>query len=242
MNIAIGSIKTLISITSWTTGAINGENQAMRDTFLKDVPKYAGLEYRFFLGDGGPTGEDESALNSSYQQVLSAHGDKYDKRAPAPCLYVLKPDEIFLHTPDDFKHNFYKTKGSTRWADEREFDFIFQCTSDTYIDIDRLMASGFENYDYVGYPEGCYARGGNGYWRSRKAYRLIVDAPATLWAEDWAVGTILTNNGILLHPDKRYAEYPNVPSSGNDLIASHLDYPDYHVQRMYDVHRQRTQQ
>ncbi len=230
-------MKVLIAITTWTTGATNGENQAMRDTFLKDVPKFPGLEYRFFLGDGNPTGEDETFLNSSYQQVLAAHGDKYDRRAPlAHVDYTLKSDETFIHTPDDFKHNCYKTKGSRRWAEERGFDFVFQCTSDTYIDIPRLMASGFEDYDYVGYPEGIYARGGNGYWTSRKASQLFMNEPVTIWAEDWWVGTLLTQKGVLLHPDKRYEEFPNVPQPHNELIASHLGYPDYMIQRMYDVY------
>lgn len=188
------------------------------------------------MGDGTSTGEDEAALVSSYQQVLTAHGDKYDKRAPAPCTYELKSDEVFIHTPDDFKHNCYKTKGNRRWAEEHEFDFVFQCTSDTYIDVQRLMTSGFENYDYVGFPEGCYARGGNGYWTSRKASRLILDEPVTIWAEDWWVGTILTNKGVLLHPDRRYVEYPDRPAGNNDFISSHLGYPTYEVQRMYDAY------
>lgn len=232
-------MNALIAITTWTTGALNGENQAMRDTFLKDVPKHEGLEYRFFLGNGEPTGEDESALDSSYMQVITAHGDKYDKRAPGPCVYELKEDEVFLRTPDDFKHNCYKTKGNRRWAEDRGFDFVFQCTSDTYIDIDRLMSSGFQNHDYSGFPEGCYARGGNGYWMSRKASRLILDAPVTIWAEDWWVGTVLTHNGVRLHPDHRYVEYPSRPETGNDFIASHLGNPTYHPDMMYEAHSNR---
>jgi len=61
-------MKALIAITSWVTGAINGENQAMRDTFLKDVPRYPGLDYKFFIGNGQSTGEDETLLTQSYGQ------------------------------------------------------------------------------------------------------------------------------------------------------------------------------
>jgi hypothetical protein len=236
-----GNMKVLIAITTWITGAITGENQAMRDTFLKDVDKYPNLEYRFFLGNGAATGEDESALDKSYTQVLIAHGDRYDKRAPLPCHYDPKKDEIFLHTPDDFKHNCYKTKYNRVWAEEKEFDFVFQCTSDTYIDIERLMHSGFENYDYIGYPSGCYARGGNGYWTSRKASKIIIDTPVTLWAEDWFVGVALTNNGIILHPDERYVEYPDIPKKTNDYISSHLGNPTYNTRAMYNAHYERYQ-
>ena len=232
-------MKTLIAITSWVTGAINGENQAMRDTFLKDVPRYPGLDYKFFIGNGQSTGEDETLLTQSYSQVLASHGMKYDNRAPKPCHYDPKSDEVFLTTPDDFKHNCYKTKYNRRWANERKYDFVFQCTSDTYINIDRLMHSGFENHDYVGCTARCYARGGNGYWTSRRAYQRILDEPVTLWAEDWWVGTILVTTGIPLHNDKRYAEHPSYPTRDNDVISSHLHDGNtlYTPSMMYEVHK-----
>ena len=233
------SVKVLIAITSWVTGATNGENQAMRDTSLNDVVKYPGLDYRFFMGNGQTTGEDESALNSSYQQVIQAHGMKYENRAPKPCVYNLKSDEVFLPTPDDFRHNCYKTKYNRRWAEDRDYDFVFQCTSDTYINIDRLMHSGFENHDYVGFSEGgYYARGGNGYWTSRKAYRLILDKAVTLWAEDWWIGTTITSSGMRLQHDARYAEYPEYPREDNNCISSHMHNGStlYEPKTMYEAH------
>jgi len=232
------SLRVLIAITTWVQGAKNGENQAMRDTFLKDIVRYPNLEYRFFMGNSKPTGEDESALDSSYMQVLSAHGDTYEKRKVAPCEYALKEDEIFLNTPDDYKHNSYKTKYSHRWGVDNGFDFIFQCTSDTYINIDRLMNSGFELHDYSGgFPQGgIYVQGGSGHWMSKRACQMIVNEPVDIWAEDWWVGTILHRHGISPYGDNRYVQLPDFPKPDNDFISSHLCIQPYSPQLMYDVH------
>jgi len=225
-------IKVLIAINSWAKGATNGDNQAMRDTFLKDVAKYPGLEYRFFIGDGTPTGEDETALMESARALWDEwhrHGTPPANKAPdfkcEPPTFTPKSDEIALHVPDDYWHVSYKTREGHRWGIEHGFDFIFTCYPDTYIDIDRLMASGFENYDYVGkrlVNGRTYAKGGQGYMLSKNATLGIIDEPVTDSAEDRWVGYTVTRKGIVPHWDDNYADYPLFPQSGNSVITSHL--------------------
>jgi hypothetical protein len=227
--------KVLITISSWENAAVKGYHKAQRDTFLRHVREYPNLDYKFFIGDGSPTGEDESILDQSFTQVAAAHGDRY--KYIKPDTYKPEPDEIVLHVPDDYKHNAYKTKGSHRWAIEHGYTHIFQCTSDTFIDIHRLMRSGFENHDYIGNAEGIYARGGNGYWLTSATSSLILDERVTLWAEDWWVGTVLTKKGIKLHHDGRYAERPDVPNKENQVISSHLGWPYFEVGMMYETYR-----
>jgi hypothetical protein len=231
------TIRTLIAINSWVKGATNGENQAIRDTFLKDVPE---LEYRFFIGDGTPTGDDETGLQHSMDIAHDHYKIKHANNVPEPFDYIPEEDEIVLHVPDDYLHLTYKTRENIRWALAHGFDFVFQCFSDTFIDIQRLLASGYENYDYSGRqctPE--YASGGSGYWLSKKVMQLIANQPVTDWADDRWIGSIATKNGIVFHIDARYSEYPDYPSRNNTIITSHLAGTPviYNPQQMYQIYK-----
>jgi len=243
-------MRVLITISSWVGAATNGENQAMRDTFLKDVERFPGLDYKFFIGDGTPTGENESDLWGSFSQSHPGYEAKAREGLQAtgnPFTYSPQVDEIILPVPDDYAHLGYKVRGQQRWALDQGFDYIFQIGSDIYIDLSRLMSSGFESFDYSGvagfHPAagGSYA-GGGGYWLSRKAMQFVVGQPLTFWAEDLWVGSIMRRNGIELHIDSRYAvDYPNLPCRDNDVITSHLGihnglFGKYDPKLMYEVH------
>jgi hypothetical protein len=242
--------KILITISSWVGAATNGENQAIRDTFLKNIHAFPGLEYRFFIGDGTPTGEDETALWASFGQSPEGYGIKAKEglQLTRSIVYTPKDDEIILpNTPDDYAHLGYKVRGQYRWALAHDFDFTFQIGSDCYVVLKRLMESGFENYDYSGNSgyhsaAGGYYAGGGGYWLSKKALQFIENQPLTFWAEDLWVGSIMNKNGITLHIDSRYAaDYPNVPQHDNEIITSHLGihnglFGKYDPKLMYKVH------
>ena len=90
--------------------------------------------------------------------------------------------EIVLDCPDDYNGLPYKTKAICKWVWNHDYTHLFACDTDTFVMPERLLNSGFENYDYVGHfngPRGipnvvygkCYswASGGSGYWLSRKA-------------------------------------------------------------------------
>ena len=235
-------MRILVTISSWVGAAKGDDNQAMRDTFLKAMP--LGLDYRFFIGDGNPTGEDETAVYESFDWADIG----YRRKAlaglyRASTIYTPKDDEIILpNVPDDFGHLSYKVRGQYRWALEHGYDYVFQIGSDVYVVLSRLMQSGFESYDYIGKSCAGYA-GGGGYWISKRAMECVVAEPVTHWAEDLWVGLVLRNNGIQLTADSRYAvDYPVVPTQVNDVISSHLGihnglFGKYEPQLMRDVHK-----
>lgn len=213
--------KVLLAICSWATGVVNGEHRAARETFLQDVKRFPNLTYRFFIGDGSATGEDETALFASLKRD---NRETYRIIAP-PVVHQLQDDEVVLSTPDDYQHLSYKSREIHRWAIAHGFDYLFLCYPDTAIDVPRLMSSGFENNDYVGrllINPNRYAKGGQGRWLSRRAAHIVAASPVTDWAEDRWVGALMSRNGIVLHIDNRYVDYPEVPRCDNDFITSHL--------------------
>ena len=92
------------------------------------------------------------------------------------------------------------------------------CDTDTYLDLSKLMDSGFQNYDYSGAPINpkeaafgiqykemrtnynnfvvrpfyAYISGGHGTILSKRAAEIIATAPCGLWnSEDLIIGQIL---------------------------------------------------
>jgi hypothetical protein len=113
----------------------------------------------------------------------------------------LAPDEVQLDIPDDYYHLPEKSQAMCRWTLENSHDFLFKADRDTFLSPKRLLASGFERFDYSGHfpmhpqegylpadghdlseycdPRGVYpyCSGGCGYWRSTKAMEMVVAAP-----------------------------------------------------------------
>lgn len=113
----------------------------------------------------------------------------------------LTADEIQLNVNDDYAHLPEKSQAMCAWALSNGYDHLFKADRDTYLSPKRLLASGFERFDYSGHFPGhpvegylptdgrplsdycdCrgvypYASGGPGYWRSAKAMQAVVEAP-----------------------------------------------------------------
>lgn len=111
-----------------------------------------------------------------------------------------------LGCPDTYESLPIKIQMICRWALAKYFDFMLKVDSDTYVWIDRILASGFEKHDYSGWalpkiaPENNYASGGAGYWLSRKSMEIIATAKLTSdTCEDRWVGRVLYDAGIRLH-------------------------------------------
>ena len=234
-------MKILIAISSWQNGARKGYNQSQRDTWIQDLKKYHNVDYRFFVGDGKPTGEDEGALHSTFQQVVQGHTQQPEHiKGISVTGFTPQDDEVVLsNVPDDYMHVTFKDKAILRWAYKEWYDFIFICDADTYVDVDKLMHSGFENHDYSGFPFGIFGAEGMGYWLSRKCIPLIVDEPVHVWGADQFIGDVLLKKGVRLHPMWTYREWPLVPRKSNDITTCHLGAPSnlYTADRMYEVHR-----
>ena len=242
-------MKVLLSIASCVKYARDNKNQAQRDTFL-NAAAALNLDYKFFMGDGTPMAEDSAALDKSFNEGFNEWVRRFpsspavwEKKAVPQVLNNYSPasDEILLAVPDDYKHLTYKMRVAREWAVQQGYEFIFHICPDTYVDLPRLMTSGFQKYDYTAKFCGGYGEGGPGYWLSAHAARLLIKAPVTDWAEDRWVGNILQRNGIRLREDRRYANYPQRPQKDNSLITSHLaNVPTvYDVRLMYAVHEGR---
>jgi hypothetical protein len=239
--------RVLITISGWVTGATNGDHQVIRDTWAKEVAKYPNLDYRFFIGDGTPVStEDEKRIESSVQHATKGHKMKaLTTKTQAPFTYTPKDDEVIVHCPDGYLYLGFKSWHSHKWAIDHGYDFVFQCFPDTFIDIDKLMASGFENHDYCGIGLGGheknFASGGSGYWTSRKAIIALLTEPVDDWAEDRWVGRALGRHGIHLNFDQRYGntDQKRQPRRNNNFITEHLaDTPKVYSQEMMrEAHR-----
>lgn len=219
-------MKLLIAISTCEAFEVDGCNQAMRDTWLKDVPKHVGLDYKFFVGHG-PNGSNLE------RKGYYTHQDG------------LPSDVVQVDCLDDYGHLTYKTQTSLRWAYENDYEFVFRCFPDTYVQLDRLMSCGFKSHCYHGdFRRECteafalnYASGGAGYWLSKNAYRHLLDAPilgvwrdeVMVYVEDMWTGNILgrarqAGHNILYFDDNRFVNkgQDNFPNQGNQQITAHL--------------------
>lgn len=123
-----------------------------------------------------------------------------------------EPDEVFLDCPDDYLNLPHKMQAIYRWALAHGFAFVYKCDDDTFVYLDRLLASGFEHYDYTGYivePDEVraprsYISGGAGYWLSRRALEHLAQEEIDHWAEDLWTGRVMAKHGIRPHRDPRY--------------------------------------
>jgi hypothetical protein len=228
-------MRYLIAISSCYDFEKSASNDAMRETWLPDVGKFPGLEYRFFFGYG--QGAETAQL-------------------PADC--ILLPD-----VEDGYGTLTYKTLSSLRWAHENNFDFVFRCFPDCYVRVDRLMACGFETVDYIGDFRGDpstnevthqraqnYASGGAGYFLSRRAFEIAMHGPVlgiwrdeiTPYAEDLVIGNLLGRSSIPLKYRDLTSRFinrgsHNYPRPDNDFITAHLSCPDkYSVDFMHSAH------
>ena len=238
--------KVLIAINGWVKGATNGDHQAIRDTYAKEISAYPNLDLRFFIGNGTSFEGDEDKLLHSLNNKFACPGHQekaMSTRKDGPFSYSPREDEIILPCPDGYFYVSMKTKENHRWALAQGYDYVFQACTDTFIDIPKLMRSGFEGKDYIGTRIGIqnewYAAGGCGCWHSKRACQIIVGSQPDDWAEDRWTGVLLQKNGVKFHHDARYAGGGKFPHSNNDIITSHLcDTPrTYNNSEMHDAYR-----
>lgn len=233
-------MKVLIAVLSCIPHALNGCNQAMRDTWLKDT---GSAEYHFFLGDSTIPNEDMALLEESWKKESPAYTEsKFLNEAATG--YEIKGDEILLTTSDKYEHMSLKLKETLRWSLDNNFDFVFVCLTDTYVSVDRLLHSNFESCEYCGTSNGerTAIGGGPGMWLSRRAVEFLVNSPITNWAYDRWVGEVMRDKEVPLTHDSRYTnldlgDEPPLPE--NTIITSHIANRDrtvYHPEMMTKLH------
>jgi hypothetical protein len=99
-------------------------------------------------------------------------------------------DEIILDCADDYLSLPQKTLELLKWAIAREYDHVFKCDTDTYVNLPNLLSLDFQNYDYMGAfnqkvgAKGVvydslysWASGGTGYFLSARAANVLIDDP-----------------------------------------------------------------
>jgi hypothetical protein len=219
----------LIGIRSCIRDAKRGDNQASRDTWLRDVRHY-GYDYKFFIGDNTSTGEPEPPNVTEW-------GWQYKGRKQEKISEIIpKSDEEILHCPDDYFHMSYKTRAICKYAVDNKYDYLFCPCDDVYVDVFRLYNSGFQGHDYIGnfWGGNSYAHGGPGFWLSKKAFTILANSVVDSSHDDEWVGKALAKHGIKGTHDVRYAYDSDVLR--NDTISLHLTYitGTYQVQWMYD--------
>ena len=249
-------MKVLIAVLSCELYRTNGNNQALRDTWL---PSIKGADYKIFMGQGSTiTLPDEVYLNvpDDYSNVTYktraiyqwASEHEYDFIFKCFCDTYVCPDRLLR---SGFEH----------------YDYVgnFAC---------RPQGSF------------AYCTGGAGYWLSKKAYKPLATAhipkgdtvvvippnrrplrsrapqrpnntPTTTvqnvlgWAEDrWTGGLVYTHEDLKIYHDTRYEEnvYGTGPTQSNSTICIHLSRTNYvegspakfDKSWMYDKHNEWT--
>ena len=225
-------MKVLIAILSCESFRVNGNNQAMRDTWL---PHIEGADYKIFMGHGSKaTLEDEVYLDApdDYKNVT------YKTKAMYKWALEKGYDYIFKCYPDtyvcpkrlmksgfeeyDYSGNFackpltgpYCCGGTGYWLSRKAYTTLIDAripTEDTVISLSSAQPT---------YPRALR--------RSRPAQAPIVIKCIDTWAEDkWAGDFIKNDKSYTKHHDLRYEEdvYSSGPELGNDKITQHLSRP-----------------
>jgi hypothetical protein len=129
-------------------------------------------------------------------------------------------DEVFLDCGDDYGSLPNKVQEIVRWAYDKGYDYVLKCDDDVVVKPKELLASGFNQHDFVGCQEPACKPGeiktpyGFCYWMSRKVMKLVIDAPLPGQPgsthvsnhnndEAW-ISTVLHINQIFLTHDARY--------------------------------------
>jgi galactosyltransferase len=179
-------MKLLIAIMTCTAHEANGDNQAIRDTWLRDVPSE--VDCRFFCGQGP----------SAYP-----NGPKIVYESPLP------KDVVTLSAKDDYESLVFKSREIHVWGLSCGYDFVFKTDRDVFVDVGSLLGSDFAQYDYSGFlhtkagavrdrivePYGFL--GGSGYWTSQRACCAIANAEVdSSLGEDVWTGRVLGAAGF----------------------------------------------
>lgn len=163
---------------------------------------------------------DQGACRKTYLKKwghLIPHLFVYDREYKDECAW----DEIIVDAPTGFMECVFKTHLGVRWALEHGYDHVFSVPTDCYINIPRLLASGYEKLDYTGFQadEG-HIGGGSGYWLSKAAMEVVADNEPVLDYEDRWVGNVLRAADITPVHDPRYQSIEQ--PYRNDTITMHL--------------------
>ena len=140
---------------------------------------------------------------------------------------IPKDDVIVLPVVDELYGLTEKAKAKLRWAVEQGYDYVFSCFPDTYVCPERLLACGFENFDYTGnvftFPGSApFCQGGPGYFISRRACEVVYTSQRSYLNDDTFIGDELHAVGIRPLDHRGFTAFGPGPLRTNDSITNHL--------------------
>lgn len=134
---------------------------------------------------------------------------------PVEGVVELDCDDSYQGLPDKVREIF-------RWALAKGYDYVLKCDDDVVLLPKRLLASGFDQHDFVGHEhaKGSPVPYGFNYWVSRRAMEIVVNEPLPAGSnndEAWVTHT-LRRETIYLHHDGRYCLH-----EGHGTVSFNLD-------------------
>jgi hypothetical protein len=146
---------------------------------------------------------------------------------------VLSNDIVELAISDTYDDLPQKVLGFFRWALENsDFEWLFKCDDDTYLDLERLGELPITNVDLIG-DESLEQRGapsgGAGYLLSRRAVEALCkdEQLALTGPEDLIIGHAIAGYGMPTHSTQRLCLHSQRhPRRDNNMISAHWCDPD----------------
>lgn len=147
---------------------------------------------------------------------------------------------VELPVDDGYFMLVHKVCSIFEWALQRGYTHIFKIDADTWLDVPKLLAAGFEAHDWVGLMGdkgasggvGHCTSGGVGIWLSRKAMRTFLDHYPTMpggkmhfW-DDWALSLTLADAGMKPVNSDLLWNFDLGPADKKNLISWHGWTPD----------------
>jgi len=176
-------LRTLIAVSSCERDVTNGNNRAMRQTWIKEMPHVEGFDYKIFYGRGDRRLQpDEVRLDVMDDYKSLPYKTRESLRWALDHNY-----EFIFRAFTDTCINPYRlrTSGFTR------FDYL-----------------GCFPGGYCAEPDAkghyAYASGGPGYFLSSRAAEAAVKEDPDHWAEDLWIGDAMGRAGFKGHHDERF--------------------------------------
>ena len=158
-----------------------------RRTWLTELPE--GVDYKFFYGTEQKTGKRAGGaiIAPAYERI--------------PDLPEPHPDEVYLPVGDSYEHTPHKTQAMCKYAYTHNYDYLIRVDDDTFMFPRRVFAAmgNWAAHDYSGSLNGGFI---SGFFLilSRRAMRIIGDAPITSAYDDRWIGDVMKKAGIKPHP------------------------------------------
>lgn len=104
--------------------------------------------------------------------------------------------------------------------DCKSHDYLFQCDDDTFVVVERLLVSGYREFDYYGYymkgDHGVFAHGGAGFFLSKHAMSFCKQPKEGDTYSDRYVGHAMRKAGIVLERNSFFNPGKYVGAEGEE--------------------------